>query len=69
MKLGSRADILMVIMDERVPSRARLMILALVLLSPTTENTLSASASERGNASTSFAVVASLINIVNPVSV
>ncbi len=42
-KQGSRLAIFMVIIDDKVPSNARLSLL-LVLFSPTTENTLSASA-------------------------
>lgn len=50
---GSRLAIFMVIIDDRVPSNARLFLL-LVLFSPTTENTLSASAFAWGNTRTSL---------------
>ncbi len=52
LKQGSRLAIFMVIIDDRVPSNARLFLL-LVLFSPTTENTLSASAFAWGNTRTS----------------
>ncbi len=42
LKQGSRLAIFMVIIDDKVPSNARLFLL-LALFSPTTENTLSAS--------------------------
>ena len=45
LKQGSRSAIFMAIIEDRVPSNARLF-LVLVLFSPTTENTLSASAFE-----------------------
>src|SRR4029434_7737005 len=52
LKQGSRSAIFMSIIEGRVPSTARLF-LVLVLFSPTTENTLSASAFEWGNTRTS----------------
>lgn len=58
-KQDSRPAIFIVIIDDRVPSRARLF---LVLVS------LSASALEWGNTRTSFAMVASLMNRLNPVT-
>ncbi len=54
LKQGSRLAIFMVIIDDKVPSNARLFLL-LVLFSPTTENTLSASAFAWGNTRTSLA--------------
>ncbi len=61
LKQGSRLAIFMVIIDDKVPSNARLFLL-LVLFSPTTENTLSASAFARGNTRTSLVTAASLLN-------
>ena len=61
LKQGSRSAIFMAIIEDRVPSNARLF-LVLVLFSPTTENTLSASAFEWGNTRTSLATAASLSN-------
>lgn len=65
LKHGSRSAILIVIIDDRVPSKAKLFLI-LVLLRPTTENTLSASALEWGSTSTSFATAASLSNSLAP---
>jgi len=59
LKQGSRSAIFMAMMEDRVPSNARLF-LVFVLFSPTTENTLSASAFEWGNTRTSLATAASL---------
>ena len=67
MKQGSRPAILIVMMDDNVPSRARLF-LVLVLFSPTTEKTLSASALEWGKTRTSLAIVDSLMKRGNPVT-
>ncbi len=61
LKQGSRLAIFMVIIDDKVPSNARLFHL-LVLFSPTTETTLSASAFAWGNTRTSLATAASLSN-------
>src|SRR4029434_1689471 len=58
LKQGSRSVISMRIIESTVPSNARLF-LVLVLFSPTTENTLSASALEWGNTRTSLATAAS----------
>ncbi len=65
LKQGSRLAIFMVIIDDKVPSNARLFLL-LVLFSPTTENTLSASVFAWGNTRTSLA--ASLSNSLAPVT-
>lgn len=54
-------------MDDRVPSRAKLF-RVLVLLRPTTENTLSASAFECGRTRTSFETAESLWNWSTPVT-
>ncbi len=67
LKQGSRLAIFMVIIDDKVPSNARLFLL-LVLFSPTTENTLSASAFAWGNTRTSLATAASLSNSLAPVT-
>ncbi len=67
LKQGSRLAIFMVIIDDRVPSNARLFLL-LVLFSPTTENTLSASAFAWGNTSTRLVTAASLSNSLAPVT-
>ncbi len=67
LKQGSRLAIFMVIIDDKVPSNARLFLL-LVLFSPTTENTLSASAFAWGNTRTSLAKAASLSNSLAPVT-
>ncbi len=67
LKQGSRLAIFMVIIDDKVPSNARLFLL-LVLFSPTTENTLSASAFAWGNTRTSLAMAASLSNSLAPVT-
>ena len=67
LKQGSRSAIFMVIIEDRVPFSARLF-LVFVLLSPTTENTLSASALESGNTRTSLATAASLRNSLAPVT-
>ncbi len=67
LKQGSRLAIFMVIIDDKVPSNARLSLL-LVLFSPTTENTLSASAFAWGNTRTSLATAASLSNALAPVT-
>ena len=60
LKQGSRSAIFMVIIEDRVPSSARLF-LVLVLFSPTTENTLSASAlmltSDAGSVALNSAIV------------
>ncbi len=66
LKQGSRLAIFMVIIDDKVPSNARLFLL--VLFSPTTENTLSASAFAWGNTRTSLATAASLLNSLAPVT-
>ena len=66
LKQGSRSAIFMAIIEDRVPSNARLF-LVLVLFSPT-ENTLSASAFEWGNTRTSLATAASLSNSLAPVT-
>ena len=65
LKQGSRLAIFMAIIEDRVPSNASLF-LVLVLFSPTTENTLSASASEWGNTRTSLATATSLSNSLVP---
>ncbi len=65
LKQGSRLAIFMVIIDDRVPSNSRLFLL-LVLFSPTTENTLSASAFAWGNTSTRLVTAASLSNSLAP---
>src|SRR4029434_6720309 len=67
LKQGSRSALFMAIIEDRVPSNARLY-LALVLFSPTTENTLSASAFEWGNTTTRLATAASLSNSLAPVT-
>ena len=56
-----------VIMEESVPSRAKLF-LTLVLFNPTMENTLSASAFECGSVITSLATLDSLSNLLIPVT-
>lgn len=67
LKQGSRPAILIVIIDDRVPSKAKLF-LVLVMFSPTTENTHSASALEWGRTRTSLAMLASLWNWPTPVT-
>ena len=63
LKQGSRSAIFIAIMDDKVPSRAKLF-LVLVLFNPTTENTLF----EWGRTRTSLAMVASLGNRLTPVT-
>ncbi|KAK0145679.1 hypothetical protein N1851_015398 [Merluccius polli] len=67
LKQGSRPAIFVAIIEDRVPSNARLF-LVFVLFSPTSENTLSASAFKWGNTSTSLATAASLSNSLAPVT-
>ncbi len=67
LKQGSRLAIFMVIIDDKVPSNGRPFLL-LVLFSPTTENTLSASGFALGNTRTSLATAASLSNSLAPVT-
>lgn len=64
---GSRSAILIVMIDDRVPSRAK-PFLVLVLLRPTNENTRSASALECGKTRTSLAMAESLRNWKTPVT-
>ncbi|KAM7417160.1 hypothetical protein PAMA_017007 [Pampus argenteus] len=67
LKQGSRLAIFVTIMEDRVPSSARLF-LVFVLFRPTIENTLSAFALEWGNTRTSLAMAESLSNSLAPVT-
>ena len=62
---GSMSAIFTVMMDDRVPSRA-IVFLVLVLLRPTMEKNVSASALECGRTNTRLAIVESLGNLLIP---